>query len=653
MYIILWYRNKNYMKQKKKARIVSYFMILPFIILGQNLDSIKTVYEKEKEVFLNYNKTLRIEKGIGNNLRITEDNYDETFFIKEPYDVNRERNIYYDSFSTIISSYAEVDNRYSQPAHLKRSKQLLKIKDFSDDHYLNSGVFFSDGKLRKVQLTNIYKNTIARLKSKISYKDPHFIPSFSLIKSNHILNAYYTVIVDKEIDVDFKEFNLPKHNYTVDSTGTKIKHQWNFKNIKKTKSISNFSPRYYAPQIYPLIKKVKNGKSNTSFLGSTNNLYEWYYSLLSSAKNSNDQFLKNLSKEITANSTDPIEITEKIYYHVQNKINYIAFEDGMNGFIPRDPYIIYQNKYGDCKDMSYLTYTLLKHAGIDAHMTWVGTRSIPFNYESLPTPAVDNHMICTATINDQIYYLDATAKFLKLGFPSPFIQGKECLIGISKDKHQVEKIPEIPVSKNYLKIESKLNLNEKSLSGSIKFKCTGYQKLVGLHRLQSIENSDTKKINKTYGIASVKVGLNAINTRGLERQQDTLSTSATISISRGIRKIGDQYYIKPFFDFDSFSLISDEESYGKKIEYKYLKEVSTKITAPEGFEISVPKTTTIATQDYSLEINYQLISSREIKISKKLKINTLKINNTGIQEWNKFVKKTIKANKSTIKISKI
>lgn len=641
------------MNNKKKAWVVSYFMILPFIVLSQNLDSIKTIYEKEKEILLNYNKTLRIEKDIGGNIKVTEETDDETFLIKKPHDVNRTRSIYYDNFSTIIFSSIEVDNRYAKPEHLKRSKLLQQIKTHSDNHYLNTGVFFSDGKLRKISLSDLYKNTITRLHSKVSYKDPHFIPSFSLIKRNNIINANYTVIIDKDIDVDFKLFNLPEHKYIIDSTNSTFKHQWIFKNIPKVKSTSNFSPKYYSPQIYPLIRGLKDSNAKQPLLGSIDNLYKWYYSLLSQAINSNDSFLKKLSQEIIGSSIDPIEITQKIYYHVQNKINYIAFEDGMNGFIPRDPYTTYQNKYGDCKDMSYLTFTLLKHAGINANITWVGTRSIPFNYASLPTPAVDNHMICTAIINDKIYYLDATAKFLKLGLPSPFIQGKECLIGISKNKFQIEKIPEIQASKNYLKIESELYLNKDTLEGTIDFKCSGYEKLVRLHRYQNISNSDIKKLNKTYGISSVKVNLSQVNTLGKELEKDTLKSTAKISITRGIRKIGDLYYIKPFFDFDDVSLISDEDSYGKKNEYKYLKEISTKITVPKGFKISLPKTTTISTKDYSLEISYLLISNREIQITKKLNINSLKIGNSSISDWNKFVKKTIKANKSTIKISKI
>ena len=45
------------------------------------------------------------------------------------------------------------------------------------------------------------------------------------------------------------------------------------------------------------------------------------------------------------------------------------------------------------KDNSSILYEMLKAAGIKGELTWIGTRSIPYKYNELPTPSVDNHMI--------------------------------------------------------------------------------------------------------------------------------------------------------------------------------------------------------------------------------------------------------------------
>lgn len=74
-----------------------------------------------------------------------------------------------------------------------------------------------------------------------------------------------------------------------------------------------------------------------------------------------------------------------IYRWVQQRIHYVAFEDGMNGLVPAAASEVCRTRYGDCKGMSNLLHTLLRARGLDAHLSWVGTRMLPYNYSELPT----------------------------------------------------------------------------------------------------------------------------------------------------------------------------------------------------------------------------------------------------------------------------
>ena len=49
---------------------------------------------------------------------------------------------------------------------------------------------------------------------------------------------------------------------------------------------------------------------------------------------------------------------------LQNNINYVAFEDGLGGFIPRGAASVCDKRYGDCKDKSLLLVTLLRDEGL-------------------------------------------------------------------------------------------------------------------------------------------------------------------------------------------------------------------------------------------------------------------------------------------------
>src|SRR5690606_29442469 len=97
--------------------------------------------------------------------------------------------------------------------------------------------------------------------------------------------------------------------------------------------------------------------------------------------------------KLTESAKTSEEKIKSIYYWVQDNIKYIAFEDGISGFRPDAAQNVLVNRYGDCKGMANLTKEMLKVAGFDARLAWIGTNRIPYTYE-LPSLAVDNHMIC-------------------------------------------------------------------------------------------------------------------------------------------------------------------------------------------------------------------------------------------------------------------
>ncbi len=125
-------------------------------------------------------------------------------------------------------------------------------------------------------------------------------------------------------------------------------------------------------------------------------LCEWYHSFVKDINQEKDTSLQSIVSSLTKGVKSSEERIRRIYYWVQNNINYVAFEDGMNGFVPREAKDICNRRYGDCKDMSSILVKMLRLAGIDAHYTWIGTRSLPYKYTDLPSPNIDNHMICVA-----------------------------------------------------------------------------------------------------------------------------------------------------------------------------------------------------------------------------------------------------------------
>ena len=143
---------------------------------------------------------------------------------------------------------------------------------------------------------------------------------------------------------------------------------------------------------------------------------------------------------------------------MQSNIKYVAFEDGLGGFVPRGAASVCDKRYGDCKDMANLLYEMLNHVGIEAYRTWIGTRNRQYSYYDVPTPMVDNHMITTAIIEDETIFLDATDSYVPFGMPSAFTQTKEALLGIDDNNYKIIKVPVQIADKSITSINSMFTL---------------------------------------------------------------------------------------------------------------------------------------------------------------------------------------------------
>ena len=185
-------------------------------------------------------------------------------------------------------------------------------------------------------------------------------------------------------------------------------------------------------------------------------------------KEDTDPELEVLVAELIKGKTSDLEKVKALYYWTQKNIKYIAFEYALGGFIPREANDVFQKKYGDCKDNSSILYKMLEIAGLEGNLTWIGTRKIPYTYEEVPTPAVDNHMILSYEYNNKTYYLDATGRYIQIDYPSSFIQGKEALIANGKS-YKIKKIPVIAANLNTITDSTYLKISGRDIIGSVSY----------------------------------------------------------------------------------------------------------------------------------------------------------------------------------------
>ena len=447
----------------------------------------KEAYPDEERVRINdYTKmTLRVIDG---EVKIDLDYTEEDIYLKQTSNYFAERSLSYTSFF----DFNEIEAHTLVYTGKKYKKE--KVKVFSHKDELSGSVFYDDSRSVNFIFPKLSEGSKSYLHYSERINDPHFMAGMYFGSYYPVLNTTYEIVVDKNINIMFKKFNTDTLNYeyTKADDGKFITHTWNIKNMNIYKSEGNtVNFRNYLPHIIPIIENYTSSeKGKVDVLGDVDELYNWYYSFICdiNQKEPNEELVKTVN-EITKDKTSDIEKVKAIYYWVQKNIKYVAFEYALGGFIPREANDIYTKKYGDCKDNSSILKEMLEIAQLDGHLTWIGTRDIPYTYDEVPTPAVDNHMIMSYIDGDNVYFLDATGRFYPLGLPTSFIQGKEALIAIDSNTHRIEAVPIMPAEKTFFKDSVFLTIEDNELKGSGTAMTNGYLKI---DYYQALENQKDK-----------------------------------------------------------------------------------------------------------------------------------------------------------------
>ena len=93
---------------------------------------------------------------------------------------------------------------------------------------------------------------------------------------------------------------------------------------------------------------------------------------------------------------------------VQDEIRYVAIEVGLARRSPTDPTVVFERRYGDCKDKTALLVSILQLAGMDARPTLVSTTQGHALDEWSPTSDVFDHAIVRVAVGAEVYWVDPT-----------------------------------------------------------------------------------------------------------------------------------------------------------------------------------------------------------------------------------------------------
>ncbi|MEO5562750.1 MAG: transglutaminase domain-containing protein, partial [Chitinophagaceae bacterium] len=506
--------------------------------------------------------------------------------------------------------------------------------------YKDDNIFHSDSKYCSVSFPLEEKGKAFIYKYENNYRDIKYLTSFYI---NHHMPVAERIIefnIPSWLEIDLREFNFK--NIAIDKKSVK---EGDITRITFTvKNIASFQREPSSPNhalSYPHIICVnkaytQNGQRKVLF-ESVKDLYGWYSKVCEDIGNKPGE-LKERVTALTANKKTDMEKIESIFYWVQDNIRYIAFEDGIMGFKPDAAQNVLKNKYGDCKGKANLLKEMLKLAGYDARLTWIGTSDLPYDY-TLPSLAVDNHMICTVILNGKKYFLDGTEYFIALNDYAQRIQGKQVLIEDGKN-YIIDRIPDFSAERNKVKKVTTITYDNEALKGKTSVEYNGESKTMLQGIYSSIRNESKKDVLSGFlRHGDDNVVINNIKPPDFNDRQKPITVSYDFTANNQVTKAGKELYVVMDWDKDFAGLEFDEERKNDyEFNYKYNYNIQTELVIPEGYKVDyLPKSIKKGTPFYSFEGSY-VNKGKSIVYNKTITVNKPILLKAEFTNWNAFVK---------------
>lgn len=603
-----------------------------------SFDELKVRFPDQRRVCLHHDREVQLDV-LKNELYYAE-RLDEAYMcLTEGVSVFSDESIVYSEFSKITDIKAE-----SQVLNDKGKYKTLKVSEFKERDEFTDGIFSDD--LRSINFR--YPGLDVGTRYSLTYTREHFLKQatsrFYFFSGSPMLTSTYRIVADPSVTVRWKLFNMEEMDFTFreyEEKGKRI-YEWQVMDLDRV-VVDEDAPAFshWVPHIATYVESYRTKEGEVRVLGTPDDLFEWYNGFINEVDLEQCVNVAAIVDSIfLPDDSDEMKV-RKIFRWVQDNIKYVAVENGLGGFIPRDPEAVCTKKYGDCKDMATLMHAMCNRAGIESYLTWVGTRDIPYRYDELPTPAVDNHMILAYGDPNAPLWLDATNPTGEFGVPTSFIQGKEAMLRIPGRGYTVVEVPEMESNYNTVTERLSLNIDGDTLRGNGTMAFHGYYR----DNFQSIVNDidSDEDVLEDFVAGYVEKGSNKYKLEGFKLDlPETHSGSANLTfdfhIPSFVLALDDEVIVNLNLEkyYADYQLKSDR-TLPREFRFRSKIDSEIRMLIPEGYHVKdLPNDENYLHEDFSFSYTY-VIEDDEIVLRQLIDIDTLALLPEQFQAWNQMI----------------
>lgn len=602
-----------------------------------DFEQYQQLFKLDDAVFISHDCSVEItmQKGL---LNIFENDFEDLMLLGNNVNKYSESTVDYSSLVDLIDLEASTLIPEKNKYRTEHAKNVVTEKS------LSGSVFYDDYKSKKIYFTGLKPGARRIVSSKKQVLMPELLSPFFFQTYAPCAKSTYEISVPSSVEIEYVLFNVKEgqvHFSMEQKKDVKI-YKWEYDNVPGLTFIDDDAPgvRYFIPHIVVRVKDYQAAGKTVKVLGTKQDLYNWYYGFIRNVNYNESATLKNEVDSLTKNSSTDVDKAKQILYWVQDHIRYVAFEDSLGGFIPRQPDSVCNKRYGDCKDMATILVAMLRQAGLVAYPVWIGTRDLPYTHEQIPSPLIANHMITALKLKDDFYFLDATSKYLAYGYPSAFIQGKEALIGIDKENFKIITVPEVEPVRNKTVDSFKLTIDQRLLRGTDVRRMTGYYRQDYSYFLGRLgQNNFRQAMEATLAVGNNKFFLDTFQIINREDRDRDLVVNSRFHIGDYLQQSGDEIYVNLNLDRIYYNDVIDtslrkfdrEESYKSVVQQHYELEI------PAGYQVEyLPPSKSFNDDLFSFNFSYHQ-SGNKVMLDNIITTNFLLLKKENFSRWNTMI----------------
>ncbi len=546
---------------------------------------------KDKEaIFLFYEVAIKLNEDwsyttkVHKKLKILKEEARDWGEVPVPYEKGREK-------------IAEVKACTITPDGKKH--RYSKVQDFK---VFKAFPMYSDSMVKVITLPEVNIGSILEYKATVISKGLPIKGAFWHMAdfnfSLPVKEMNFTITIPKKLGINYKEFNLD-YKPEIREDGFNTTYSWHLKEIDDYKETEDYLPP-------PNLENIGDAFEFSS-IKKWSDISSWYSLLIEKNLKINDAIEEAAKKALKGKVTIKDKVRAILEY-IQDNFRYVSMSFGDNTLEPHPTDEVFQNKYGDCKDLSLLCLAMLKVGGIKSHIALFNTEfSITDPKYDLAIPSLFDHVLLfVEDPKEGDFYIDPLLDGYDIGqYPSNY-QAAYTFI-ITENGGGFGRLPIFNEKRNYHKAEQTITIGQ---DGSA---LTAGQLTMDLDT--SVEFRDK---------------FNALDKEGKERfyqALDTIITSGGEMLERRIEGLDEKYgLLKGYAKFrrkDAYPVTDDMiiielEGYERNADFtekerknpifcpvNSLSEEITTYHIPQGFRISyIPKNINLNTEFLNIKREY-------------------------------------------------